>query len=141
LTHIEEVVPLPTPIPPLGAGPHTEAQIDKYEEKLEKYQLRVEEHRHCESIAKNMIFKTVSAKVFMEVRKLTTAKEIWDAICVKYEDWGMSYKLTVREELMALKCTEDGKVEDHLIEMMTLQDRLTSMDDALTDKEYVSKIM
>jgi hypothetical protein len=141
LTHIEEVVPLPNLVPPLGPGPHTEAQIDKYKEKLEKYQLRIEEHRHQESIVKNMIFKTVSAKVFMEVRKLATAKEIWNAVCAKYKDRRMSYKLTVREELMALKCTEEGKIEDHLIEMMTLQDRLTSMDDVLTDKEYVSKIM
>ena len=54
------------------------------------------------------------------IRKLTTAKETWDALKKYHENSTLSNKVNLLKKLCGLKLTENGNMEQHLAKMEDL---------------------
>jgi len=59
---------------------------------------------------KAQIFTTIPEGLLVEVQKLSTAKEIWDAVCHKHEAKGLMVQVDLCHCMQELKCKEDTDV-------------------------------
>jgi len=67
------------------------------------------------------------------IRKLTTAKESWDALRKYHEKSTLSNKVNLLKKLCGLKLTDDDNMELHLSQMEDLIDQLSSLGEALAE--------
>ena len=64
------------------------------------------------------VFTTIPESLLIEVRKLKTAREVWDAICAKQETTALTMKVDMRRHMYELKCQDDANVRTHLETLM-----------------------
>ena len=67
------------------------------------------------------------------IRKLTTAKETWDALKKYHEKSTLSNKVNLLKKLCGLKLTETGNMEQHLAKMEDLIDQLSSLGESFAE--------
>ena len=67
------------------------------------------------------------------VRKEVTAKATWNALKQHHEKSTLSNKVSLLKKLCALKLTETGSMETHLVQMEDLIERLSSLGEALAE--------
>ena len=66
---------------------------------------------------------------------------MWDALCAKFEDKAPIFKADLRQQLSAMICLDENEVENHINSMVSIQECLSSMDDALPLAEFAMKII
>ena len=83
------------------------------------------------------IFTTVLDSILIEVRNLATAKEVWDAVCVKHETRALTIKVDMRRRMYEMKCEDEANVHTHLETLMRTQEQLVGMNAALTNDDVI----
>jgi len=61
-------------------------------------------------MVKAQVFTTIPEALLIEVQKLTTAKEVWDAICVMHEGKALTVKVNIRRRMYEQKCDDESQV-------------------------------
>jgi len=90
MRHIEGTVQTPPTIPTTLTG----CQLTEEEEtKMENMDKRWDYYHQCEAMVKSQVFTTIPEALLIEIQKLTTAKEVWDAICMKHEGKALTIKV------------------------------------------------
>ena len=125
--------------PPTFADKHVMTEED--EEDLELAEKRWDDYEQREAIIKAQIYGTIPESLQIEVQKLDTAKEIWDAICAKHEAKALTVKIDMRRRLYEMKCEDESNVRTHLEAIMKTQEQLAGMDAGLEDPELVTFIL
>ena len=77
--------------------------------------------------------------LLIEVRKLPTVKEIWEAVCAKYEHRALTVKIDICHHMYEMKCEDDSNRHTHLETLM--QEQLAGMEVGLTDDELITLIL
>ncbi|XP_076935889.1 uncharacterized protein LOC143602772 [Bidens hawaiensis] len=93
---------------------------------------------------KAMIFQTLPEDVLMQVAQYTTAKEVWEAVKVKYLGADLVQKArlqTLRSELEALKMKSNETVSDFAGKLSSLQTKFKTLGGTLKDKALVRKLL
>jgi gag-polypeptide of LTR copia-type/Zinc knuckle len=90
---------------------------------------------------KAQIFTMISDSVLIEIRNLTTAKEVWDAVCTRHETKALMIKVDVRRRMYEMKCADESNVRTHLENLMKMHEQLAGMNAALTDDDLVTVVL
>ena len=69
------------------------------------------------------------------------AKVVWDAVCVKYENWVLTIKVDMRCCMYGMKCKDDSNDLTHLKDLMSMQEQLTGMNGRLTNDDFITVIL
>ena len=105
--HFKGTSHAPAPLPTDPANHHyTESE----EEELERKEKHWDDYYQCKATVKAQIFTTIPEGLLVEVQKLSTAKEIWDAVCHKHEAKGLMVQVDLCHCMQELKCEEDTDV-------------------------------
>src|SRR6266481_4901695 len=136
--HIEGTAREPPPIPTFPSNRSLTVEED---ERLEKAEKRWDEYYQREATVKAQIFTTVPESLLIELQKLKTAKDIWDAVCAKHEGKALTVKVDLRRHLYAMKCEDESQVRSHLETLMRTQEQLTGMAAGLADPDLVMVIL
>ena len=111
------------------------------EEAYDKAERCWDNYYQCEALIKAQIYITIPEALLIEIRKLPTAKEIWDAICAKYEHTMLTVKIDIHCHMYEMKCEDDSNVHTHLETLMHMQKQLTGMEAGLTNDELITLIL
>ena len=82
LRHLDGTVRVPAPLPILNVK---KGISEEEEEAYEKAEKRWDDYQQCEVLIMMQIFTMVPEVLLIEIRRLLTAKQMWDAICTKHE--------------------------------------------------------
>ena len=115
--------------------------MDKEEEELDAVEKCWDSYNQREATIMAQIFTTVPDSILIEVRNLTTAKEIWDAVCAKHEMKALTVKLDMWHRMYELKCKDEYNVRMHLENLMRIQEQLAGMNAGLTEDDLVTVIL
>ena len=138
LRHLDGTVRVPAPLPTLDVK---KGISEEEEEAYEKAEKRWDDYQQREALIMAQIFTTVPEVLLIEIRRLSTAKQMWDAICAKHENVALTLTIDMRRRLYEMKCEDDANVRTHLETMMQLQERLAGMEDGLSDREFITVIL
>lgn len=138
MRHLEGTVRVPEPLPMFDA---IKTVTESHEEAYEKAERRWDDYQQREALIKAQIFTTIPGVLLIEVRKLSTAKQVWDAVCAKHENAALTLTVDMRSRLYQMKCEDDSNVRTHLEAMMLLQEQLIGMEEGLPDKEFITVIL
>jgi gag-polypeptide of LTR copia-type len=53
---------------------------------------------------------TIPEALLIEVRQLSTAKEIWDVICARHEKMALTVKINISHHMYEMKCEDNSNV-------------------------------
>ena len=90
---------------------------------------------------KAQIFNTIPDSLLIEVRKLTTTKDVWDFVCARHEGKGIMVNVDLCHQMQELKCKEDTDVHMHLEAMMMMYEELSGMGGTPDPKEYLTILL
>lgn len=74
------------------------------------YQGRLEHHHTNEATVKQCIAGSIPDSLFNCIKGKTTAKEVWDALVLIFEDRSTMVAIDYRLKLQAVKCTDNEDV-------------------------------
>ena len=132
IRHLNGMVKMPEPLEDIETSD---------EEAYEKAERRWDDYHQREELIKAQIFTTIPETLLIEIQKLSTAKEIWDAICIKHENTALTIKVDLRQRLYQIKCEDDANVRTHLETMLQIQEQLEGMGNGLKDDELTTVIL
>ena len=69
--------------------------MEDEEDRLEKAEKHWDDYNQCEATVKAQIFMMIPNSLLIEIQKLNTAKEIWEAIVAKYEGKSLTVKVNL----------------------------------------------
>ena len=87
------------------------------------------------------IFTTVPDSILIEVWNLATAKEVWEAVCVKHETRALTIKVDMQRRMYEMKCEDKANVHTHLETLMRTQEQLAGMNATLTNDDLITVIL
>ena len=134
IRHLNGTVRVPDPLP-------THVITESEDEAYDKAEKRWDDYYQREALIKAQIYTTIPEALLIEIRKLSTAKEIWDAICAKHEHTTLTVKIDIRRRMYEMKCDDDSNVRTHLEALMRMQEQLVGMEAGLTDDELITLIL
>ena len=126
MRHLNGTVRVPDPLPAHAISESEEEAYDKAEKRWDDYYQR-------EALIKAQIYTTIPEALLIEVRKLSTAKEVWEAVCAKHEHRALTVKIDIRRRMYEMKCEDNSNVRTHLETLMRMQEQLAGMEAGLTD--------
>ena len=132
IRHLNGMVKMPEPLEDIETSD---------EEAYEKAERCWDDYHQREELIKAQIFTTIPETLLIEIRKLSNAKEIWDAICIKHENTALTIKVDLRQRLYQMKCEDDTNVRTHLETMLQIQEQLEGMGNGLKDDELTTVIL
>jgi len=88
-----------------------------------------------------LIFTTIPDSLLIEVQKLKTVKEVWDALCVKHEKKALTVVIDICHHMYEMKCEDELQVHMHLETLMGMQEQLVGMDAGLPDTDFIMVIL
>ena len=74
------------------------------EDCLEQAERCWDDYHQCEATVKVQIFTTIPKVLLIEVQKLRTAKEVWDAVCIKHKGKALAVKVDIWCQMYKMKC-------------------------------------
>ena len=78
---MEGKVTLPKPYAEVnGIAVLSDGKTQATEEQIEAYEQRIDDFVKAASLAKHIILLTMSARIGMKIKTLTTVKEMWDEV-------------------------------------------------------------
>ena len=134
--HLDRTTCKPLPLP----SSIFEMLDDEEEEKLEKLEKCWDKYEH-QGVIRAQIHSSVPDSVLIEVKHYATAKDVWDALCQKFEEKEPLAKVNIRKQIYSLKCEDESEVETHITKLMSLKEHLSSMLDYVDNSQYVSIIL
>jgi len=84
------------------------------EEALEKAEKCWDEYHQREVLIWAQVFITIPELLLIEVRKLATAREVWNAVCAKHEKTVLTVKVDMHQQMYKMKCEDDLNICTHL---------------------------
>ena len=108
---------------------------------LERAEKQWDEYHQCKAMVKAQIFTMVLESLLIELCKLKTAKEIWDAVCAKHEGKALTVKVDLWHHIYTMKCEDKSQVRTHLESLMQMQEQLKGMAARLADADLVMVIL
>ncbi|XP_021992439.1 uncharacterized protein LOC110889239 [Helianthus annuus] len=91
-----------------------------------------------------MIFQTLRGDILMQVAQYESAKEVWDAIKVRYLGADMVQKArlqTLRSELETLKMGENEKISSFTSKLGGIKSKFRSLGTSIKNKKIVRKLL
>src|SRR5882724_2485434 len=79
--------------------------------------------------------------LLIEVQKLKTAKEVWDALCAKHEKKALTTVVDIRHQMYEMKCEDESQVCMHLETLVRMQEQLAGMGAGLPDTDLITVIL
>ena len=105
--HIKGTARQPPQIP---IFPTNHSLTDDEEDCLEKAEKHWDNYNQQEATVKAQIFTTIPDLLLIEIQKLKTVKEIWDTVCVKYEDKLLTIKVDLWCHMYEMECKDETQV-------------------------------
>ena len=93
--------------------------LDDFAEQLLRWQSN-------EAIIKQAIVSTIPDSLFLEVRKIDTALEMWEAVKEKREKKSRMVTVDMWHKLQAEKCPESGDIRAHLHKLQAMREDVAS---------------
>src|SRR5882672_4089569 len=103
MRHIQGTARAPPPIPTF---PTTRPLTADEEDQLEASEKCHDEYDQREAIIKVQIFTTIPDLLLIEVQKLQTSKEVWDALCAKHEKKALTVVVDIHRRMYEMKCED-----------------------------------
>jgi gag-polypeptide of LTR copia-type/Zinc knuckle len=138
MQHLNGTVRVPDPLPTHDANT---VITESEEEAYDKAERHWDDYYQCFALIKAQIYTTIPEVLLIEVRKLSTAKETWDAVCTKHEHTALTVKVDICRRMYKMKCEDDSNVCTHLEAMMSMQEQLVGMEAGLMDDELITLIL
>jgi len=79
--------------------------------------------------------------LLIEVQKLKTSKEVWDALCAKNEKKALTVMVDICCRMYKMKCEDESQVCMHLETLTRIQEQLTGMGVGLPDTGLIMVIL
>jgi len=79
--------------------------------------------------------------LIIEVQKLKTAKEVWDALCAKHKKKALTVVVDIHHHMYEMKCKEKSQVHMHLETLARMQEQLAGMGVGLPDTDLITVIL
>ena len=114
---------------------------EEEEDELDDLERRWDDYNQREATIMVQIFTTVPDSILIKVWNLATAKEVWDAVCVKHETRALTVKVDMWRRMYEMKCEDEANVCKHLETLMRTQEQLAGMNTALTDDDLITVIL
>src|SRR6266481_5900555 len=92
-------------------------------------------------MVKAQIFTTIPDVLLIEVQKLNTAKEVWDAVCTKHEGKALTVKINIQRRMYKMKCEDELQVRTHLKTLLKIQEQLVGMGSGLPDVDLITILL
>jgi hypothetical protein len=92
MQHLNGTVRVPDPLPTHDANT---VITESEEEAYDKAERHWDDYYQREALIKAQIYTTIPEVLLIEVRKLSTAKETWDAVCAKHEHTALTVKVDI----------------------------------------------
>ena len=133
MRHLNGTVRVPDPLPAHA--------ISKSEEVYDKAEKCWDDYHQREALIKAQIYTMIPEVLLIEVRKLSTAKEIWEAVCAKHGHRALTVKIDICHHMYEMKCEDDSNVCTHLETLMHMQEQLAGMEVGLTVDKLITLIL
>ena len=118
MRHLNGMVRVPSKIP---TYPKDHVLIGDEEEELENAEKLWDEYHQREALICAQIFAKIPDSPLIEVWKLTAAKQVWDAICMKHENRALTVKVDIRRQMYEMNYNDESNVRTHLETLMRMQ--------------------
>src|ERR1700720_4735839 len=123
-----------------GTTAATEDQVEAHEDRV-KY--------NKESyLAQHVILSTTSPRLGAKIKKLTTAKEMWDIMKADATEKSTLFLIDAEDTLSSMRCSDSSDPKTHLAEikahfelMVQRRDSLSEMGSTLSDTRFSTMIM
>ncbi|TFK77918.1 hypothetical protein K466DRAFT_507961, partial [Polyporus arcularius HHB13444] len=100
-----------------------------------KYETSLAEWRKGEANVKQLIASTIPDSLFIKIRDLPTAHQIWTAIAKEFERKSRMVSVDLRRQLQDTRCDEKDDVRKHLTTLTDMRERLAAMGQPLSDED------
>ena len=105
-------------------------RLDKYEEKLDRFNAK-------EGLAMAQIIISVSETMGLLLKKHLTAHQMWEALVEEMTKKPKMVIITLQRKLRTMKCSEEDNIWEHLDKATDIYSRLKEMGGALIDRKSV----
>ncbi|KAJ6624487.1 hypothetical protein B0H10DRAFT_1673962, partial [Mycena sp. CBHHK59/15] len=113
--------------------PLADDELEAHEKKQDNYETK-------ESKLGNIIYQTVSATRFTQIKDEQSASRVWSKLVELNEDRGNMVQMNTLTRLQQMHCADDGNLQKHLTEMSNFKDILTKMGAPLSDIQFSAYI-
>jgi gag-polypeptide of LTR copia-type len=129
----------PQTLPNRGAS-WAPATPDEVKE-VSTYKTELKEWRTGQAITKQQIAGTIPDSLFIQIKNLDTAKDIFTHLSSLFEQRSRVVSVELLRKRQDLKCPEKGNVREHFDKMRTAKEQLSSLGHAPTDESFAAMIM
>jgi len=99
------------------------------------------EWRMGEAVVKQQIASTIPDTLFIQIKGLATAKEIFTYLANMFKQRSRIVSVELLRKLQELKCAEKTNVREHFDKMRTIREQLSSLGQAPTDESFAAIIL
>ena len=115
--------------------------MEDEEDHLEKAEKCWDNYNQREVTVKAQSFTMIPNLLLIEIQKLNTEKEIWEAVVAKYEGKSLTVKLNLQCRIYGMKCEDEAQVRMHLESISRMQEQLIGMGSGLKDIDLTTVIL
>jgi len=108
---------------------------------LTAYKAAMKEWRLGEAITKQQIAGMIPDSLFIQVKSLATAGEIFMYLSNLFEKHSQVVSVKLLRKLQDQKCPEKGNIREHFDKMRVIREQLSSLGHAPTDESFAAIIM
>jgi hypothetical protein len=108
---------------------------------LAAYKTAMKEWRMGEAITKQQIASMIPDSLFIQVKNLGTAQEIFTYLSNLFEKRSRVVSVELLQKLQDQKCSEKGNIREHFDKLQTIREQLSSLGHAPTDESFTAIIM
>ena len=140
--HVEGKAKKPAPYAIVNGVPVVaDGKTAATEEQLEAREKRIDDFETKEYLARHIVINSVSITLAQNIGRLTSAKDMWEAVVNECEGKTFLYQADVRRRLQDMKCSEGEDVKAHLSEMWRRREELSGMGAAITDEDFTAMMI
>ncbi|KAG2048703.1 hypothetical protein BDR06DRAFT_895048, partial [Suillus hirtellus] len=142
LSHLDgtEMNPIdPQTLPNRGVS-WVPATLDKVKE-VSTYKTELKEWCMGQVITKQQITKTIPNSLFIQIKNLDTAKDIFMHLSSLFKQCLCVVSVKLLCKLQDLKCPEKGNIHEHFNKMYTAKEQLSSLGHVPTNESFAAMIM
>ncbi|KAJ6528895.1 hypothetical protein B0H19DRAFT_967626, partial [Mycena capillaripes] len=121
---------------PVGDWYITGTNMPLTDDELEAHEKKQDDYETKESKLRDLIYQTVSATRFTQIKDEPTAHRVWAKLVDLNENRGDMVQLNTLNRLQQMRCGDDDDLQKHLAEMSQLKDILAKMGNPLSDLQF-----
>ena len=134
LAHLIDKSATPPAEPPTLGDTAKEADIKAHDEKAEK----VKEWRQTDTEVQHYIISTIPDSLLVKTMSHTTAKDIWEAICIEHEGKTKTFQMEMIRQIHSKRCSDVDDVRAHFARMLRLREELATTGETITERNFTS---